>query len=54
MHELMKDRGFLWRLYSYWRFEARDGGVYIHRDEPGPCRAGSYAGGVPQVQRRAD
>ena len=22
--------GFLWRLYSYWRFEERDGGV-IHR-----------------------
>ncbi len=24
-----KDRGFLWRLYSYWRFEEMDGGVYI-------------------------
>jgi hypothetical protein len=23
------DHGFLWRLYSYWRFEERDGGVYI-------------------------
>lgn len=23
------DSGFLWRLYSYWRFEERDGGVYI-------------------------
>jgi hypothetical protein len=21
--------GFLWRLYSYWRFEERDGGVYV-------------------------
>jgi hypothetical protein len=24
-----KDRGFLWRLNSYWRFQERDGGVYI-------------------------
>lgn len=23
------DRGFLWRLYSYWRFEEREGGVYV-------------------------
>jgi len=23
------DHGFLWRLYSYWRFEERDGGVYL-------------------------
>jgi hypothetical protein len=23
------DRGFLWRLYSYWRFQERDGGVYV-------------------------
>lgn len=23
------DRGFLWRLNSYWRFEAKDGGVYV-------------------------
>ncbi|HUU15081.1 MAG TPA: hypothetical protein VM182_15440 [Terriglobia bacterium] len=23
------DGGFLWRLYSYWRFEERDGGVYV-------------------------
>lgn len=22
-----KDRGLLWRLYSYWRFQERDGGV---------------------------
>jgi hypothetical protein len=26
---LGNDGGFLWRLYSYWRFEERDGGVYI-------------------------
>jgi hypothetical protein len=24
-----KDSGFLWRLSSYWRFEEKDGGVYI-------------------------
>jgi hypothetical protein len=30
-HELPvgEDRGLLWRLYSYWFFEERDGGVYI-------------------------
>jgi hypothetical protein len=27
-----KDHGFLWRLYSYWRFQERDGGVYIESD----------------------
>jgi hypothetical protein len=24
-----KDSGYLWRLYSYWHFYERDGGVYI-------------------------
>ncbi len=24
-----RDRGFLWRLNSYWRFEEKDGGVYV-------------------------
>jgi hypothetical protein len=24
-----RDGGFLWRLYSYWRFEEKDGGVYV-------------------------
>jgi hypothetical protein len=24
-----KDRGFLWRLNSYWRYQEKDGGVYI-------------------------
>jgi hypothetical protein len=23
------DRGYLWRLNTYWRYEAKDGGVYI-------------------------
>lgn len=33
--------GFLWRLYSYWRFEAKDGGVVIE------CRAISLTRDVP-------
>jgi hypothetical protein len=24
-----QDNGFLWRLYSYWRFEQKDDGVYV-------------------------
>jgi hypothetical protein len=23
------DRGFLWRMNTYWRFEQRDGGTYV-------------------------
>ncbi len=26
------DRGFLWRLYSYWRFEESDSGVYVQHE----------------------
>ncbi len=33
--------GFLWRLYSYWRFEERDGGVVVE------CRAISLTRDVP-------
>jgi hypothetical protein len=33
--------GFLWRLYSYWRFEERDGGTYVE------CRAISLSRDVP-------
>jgi hypothetical protein len=33
--------GFLWRLYSYWRFQKRDGGVYVE------CRAISLTRDVP-------
>ena len=35
------DRGFLWRLYSYWRFYEADGGVYIQ------CNAISLTRDVP-------
>jgi hypothetical protein len=33
--------GFLWRLYSYWRFQERDAGVYLE------CRAISLTRDVP-------
>ncbi len=33
--------GFLWRLYSYWRFQEGDGGVYIE------CQAVSLTRDVP-------
>jgi hypothetical protein len=35
------DHGFLWNINSYWRFEERDGGVYIE------CRAISLTRDVP-------
>jgi len=35
------DQGFLWRLNSYWRFEAADGGVYAE------CRSVSLSRGIP-------
>lgn len=35
------DHGFLWRLNSYWRFEQRDGGVYVE------CEAISLSRTVP-------
>ncbi len=34
-------RGFLWRLYSYWRLQERDGGVFVE------CRAISLTRDVP-------
>ncbi|MFB3777509.1 MAG: hypothetical protein ACE141_07845 [Bryobacteraceae bacterium] len=35
------DGGYLWRLYSYWRIEQRDGGVYLE------CEAISLTRDVP-------
>ena len=35
------DRGFLWRLNSYWRFQERDGGVYVE------CEAISLTRDIP-------
>ncbi len=44
-HELPPgaDHGFMWRLNSYWRFEERDGGVYIE------CEAISLSRAVPMM-----
>lgn len=36
------DHGFLWRLYSYWRFFQSEDGVYVQ------CRAISLTRGVPR------
>ena len=36
-----RDDGFLWRLYSYWRFQERDGGVYVE------CEAISLTRAIP-------
>ncbi len=36
-----KDHGFLWRLNSFWRFQERDGGVYVE------CEAISLTRDVP-------
>ena len=33
--------GFLWRLYSYWRFQQKAGGVFVE------CRAISLSRNVP-------
>ncbi|MBZ5516180.1 MAG: hypothetical protein LAN62_15290 [Acidobacteriia bacterium] len=37
------DGGFLWRLYSYWRFEQKDGGVYVE------CESVSLTRDIPWV-----
>jgi hypothetical protein len=26
------DHGYMWRLYSYWRLEEKDGGVYVENE----------------------
>jgi len=33
------DRGYLWRLYSYWRLEERDGGIYVELESVGLSRS---------------
>jgi hypothetical protein len=37
------DGGYLWRLYTYWRFLERDGGTYVQ------CEAISLTRGIPAV-----
>jgi len=40
-HEMSIDdaHGYLWRLYSYWRYEEQDGGVYVQLESIGLSRA---------------
>ncbi len=40
-HELPVDdgHGYLWRLNSYWRFEEKDGGVYVQLESIGLSRS---------------
>ncbi len=35
------DHGYLWRLYTYWRLQEKDGGVYVQ------CRAVALTRGIP-------
>ena len=37
------DSGFLWRLYSYWRFEEKEGGIYIE------CESISLTRNIPWI-----
>ncbi|HEV3317371.1 MAG TPA: hypothetical protein VG488_10395, partial [Candidatus Angelobacter sp.] len=36
-----KDSGYLWRLNTYWRFQEKDGGVYLQ------CEAVSLTRDIP-------
>jgi hypothetical protein len=47
-HELPvgQDRGYLWRMYSYWFYEERDGGVYL------TCESISLTRDVPFGMRK--
>jgi hypothetical protein len=38
-----RDRGFMWRLNTYWRFLERDGGVYVQ------CESLTLSRGIPWV-----
>jgi hypothetical protein len=40
-HELPvgNDHGYIWRLYSYWRIEEKDGGVYVQVESVGLSRS---------------
>lgn len=42
-HPIGNDGGYLWRLYTYWRFLERDGGTYVQ------CEAISLTRGIPPV-----
>jgi hypothetical protein len=36
-----RDQGFMWRLNTYWRFQERDGGVYVQ------CESLTLSRGIP-------
>jgi hypothetical protein len=40
-HPVGRDGGYLWRLYTYWRFLQRDGGTYVQ------CESISLTRGIP-------
>jgi hypothetical protein len=42
-HPVGQDGGYLWRLYTYWRFLERDGGTYVQ------CEAISLTRGIPRM-----
>ncbi len=42
-HPVGRDGGYLWRLYTYWRFLERDGGTYVQ------CEAISLTRGIPRM-----
>lgn len=37
------DHGYIWRLYSYWRIEEKDGGVYVQVESIGLSRTIPWA-----------
>lgn len=50
-----EDRGYLWRLYTWWRFEERDGGVYVQSESVSltrhvPWIAKPFVSGLPRDQ----
>lgn len=49
------DRGYLWRLNTWWRFEERDGGVYVQSESVTltrsvPWIAKPFVSGMPREQ----
>ena len=44
-HPIGNDRGFLWRLNSYWRYEEVDGGVIVE------CESVTLSRSIPSLVR---
>ena len=38
-HPVGNDHGYMWRLYTYWRVEEKDGGVYVQNESVALSRA---------------